>query len=154
MPAVDRSDLARHMAELTSDRAMVVPFVETYRDNLRGVVRRILYGFGRLDLAEDTDEVSGLVWDVALVLQQRARAWDPSGGALPWYWASRAIRSEIARLIGHAHVDIDIEAVDLSPEAQPATAGGTIDFYDTAAYYPGLRRLLDAIHDVASPRHT
>lgn len=154
MVAVDRDDLARRMADMVEDRAMVVPFVESYRDNLHSVVRTALFEFGRQDLLDDPDEVDGLVWDVALVIQERSRAWSSSGGALPWYWAGRAIRSEVARLIGHAQTDFDFD-IDTIEVGRPVLdqAEQEAGFDELALQHPVLGLLREAIGMVASPRH-
>ncbi|MBV6509422.1 MAG: hypothetical protein JJLCMIEE_02513 [Acidimicrobiales bacterium] len=152
MVAVDRDDLARRMADMVEDRTMVVPFVESYRDNLHAVVRTILLDFGRQDLLDDPDEVNGLVWDVALVIQERSHSWSSGGGALPWYWAARAIRSEVARLIGHAQAPLDIDSIEAARPAL-ADAAAEADLDELALQYPVLGLLQEAIGMVASPRH-
>ena len=111
MSTVDPDELAWLMAAMADDQAMVIPFVAEFGDQLASTVRAHLCRFGRRDLARDHDEVTGLVWDVALFLQARAGAWAP-GGARPWNWARRGIAKLVADAIGHARADVDLEALD------------------------------------------
>ena len=144
---IDLDALAGRMAALAADRARVVPFVEAYGDRLAGVVRRHLRELGRRDLAGDHDEVQGLVWEVALVIQDNASGWRP-GGALPWTWAGRAIRSNIAKAIGHARADVDVE--QLAERAAPSlTVAGEVDFDQAADRNRLLGLVRQALAEVA-----
>jgi hypothetical protein len=116
---IDRAALARDMAALAADRAQVVHFVEAYGDRLAGTVRSILRELGRGDLAGRDDEVSGLVWDAALAIWEHAGSWE-AGGAMPWTWARKAIRSEVAAFIGHARADVDPDELAERAEDAPA----------------------------------
>ena len=44
--------------------------------------------------------------DACLLIADRASGWKP-GGAKPWTWAFRAIRSQVATSIGHRVVELD-----------------------------------------------
>lgn len=138
----DRADLARSMARLAEDAAMIVPFVADHGDRLADVVRRHLWDLGRPDVARDGDEVQGLVWDAALVLRDNAAGWDPSG-ALPWTWAWRPIRSQVASAIGHARADVEPDELELVAPSPCATAEP--DLEELARAHDGLRLVLDAL---------
>lgn len=154
MPTIDRTHLARSMAAMAGDRAMIFPFLEHYGDDLERVVRRILFDFGRRDLANDPGEVAGFVLDAAFVICQRAPSWDPAGGALPWHWAMRAIRHDIGVTIGNARVDVDVEDVDLGPPtARCSGSGANFDLDEMARRDPLLGLLLEAVREVTSPRN-
>ena len=145
----ERDDLAKAMAALVADEAMVVAFVATYGDRLANVVRKHLRELGRRDLTRDKAEVQGLVWDVALLLHDTGAAWDPAG-ALPWSWAHRPIRSRVALVIGHAQADIDPDRLDeqLAGTAAPPLLGGAVDFDDLADADELLGLYRDALREV------
>ena len=142
-PRIDRGELARSMARLADEVAMVVPFVADHGDRLADVVRRHLRDLGRPDLARDRDEVQGLVWDAALVLQANAGGWDPAG-ALPWTWAWRPIRSCVAAAIGHARADVEPDELALVAPS-PGSGATEPDLERLAAEHDGLGLLLDAL---------
>jgi hypothetical protein len=147
MTRIDHDELATLMADMADDVAKIVPFVQVHGDRLAGVVRHHLRQLNRRDLAADHDEVQGLVWEVALFLQQHAGAWQP-GSALPWTWAKRGIAKRIADYIGHARADVDVDVLDLTPD-RPWAAGTTeVGLEDLGAdpVVDLLRRALDLIH--------
>ncbi|MCX7791722.1 MAG: biotin/lipoyl-binding protein, partial [Chloroflexaceae bacterium] len=120
---LDRAELARLLAAMADDVAMVVPFLEAYGDRLAAVVRRHLRDLGRHDLARDLDTVEGLVIDVVLLLRDHAGAWRPDGAALPWSWAWPAIRALVVDTVGHARADVELELLgDCSPAPVGAVA--------------------------------
>jgi DNA-directed RNA polymerase specialized sigma24 family protein len=142
---IDPDVLARDMAALAADRARVVPFVAAYGERLAAVARHHLGELGRRDLARDHDEVQGLVWDIALVIQSNAGAWRP-GGALPWTWAYRPIRSAVAAFVGHARADVEVELLD--DVAPPATSADDLDFDAVADRHPLLGLVRQALAEV------
>ncbi len=109
MDSVDRDRLREVMVGMAAgDMAMLVAFVTEFGTPLRGLVRRTVFAFGRRDVLDDPGEVTSLVTTAALEIFDRADAWDDTG-APPWVWAERAIRSAIARQVGHALVDVSVE---------------------------------------------
>lgn len=151
MTPIDRTALRAAMADLAVDDAAVIPFVQTYGDRLAALVRTTLIGFGRRDLAADPDEVAGLVWAVGFVLADRAAAWQPDG-ALPWTWARAAIRSRIARDIGHARADVEVDEVDVAsggggPSTTP-TGEADLDLAVLAERHPLLALLARALDEL------
>ena len=132
MTPIDHDEVAGLMDDMVHDPAMVVPFVQALGDRLAGAVRQHLRELGRSDLARDPDEVQGLVWDAALFLQARAAAWTP-GGALPWNWGFRGIRKLIADAIGHARADVEVDHLDLTPDASWAAAPAEVGLEDLEA---------------------
>jgi hypothetical protein len=148
---IDREHLAQLVADMTADPTKVVSFYEAYRLQLEAVVRRHLHRLDRRDLAVDPDEVGGLAIEAAFELQERARSWNPEGGALPWNWAANAIGSRIARYIGHARADVEIERV--LTELVPCDAvGHSGELDDLARRAPIAALLRRAIASVASER--
>jgi hypothetical protein len=115
MDSVERDRLREVMAGMAAgDMAMLVAFVSEFGTQLRGAVRSIVFSFGRRDVLDDPGELTSLVTTVALEIFDRADAWDHAG-AVPWVWAERAIRSSLARQVGHALADVAIEDLcDLS----------------------------------------
>jgi len=90
------------MARLAAgDAAAVFALAEHHGSRIAGVVRRHLRACG-VDAASP-DEVHGLVLDACMELRAVAPAWRP-GGALPWWWAERRIRTLVARWVG-IHAD-------------------------------------------------
>jgi hypothetical protein len=127
-------------------------FLETHEAQLAAVVRGHLRAFGRWDLLRDPDEVAGVVHDAAFAIAERAGGWSPAGAA-PWVWADRAIRSQVARSIGHATVEF--------PEQHEATLGAVVpgpaigaepSLEDLAESFPQVGLLVRAIDEVGSPR--
>lgn len=142
---IDPDALARDMAALAADRARVVAFVAAHGDRLAVVARYHLGELGRRDLARDPDEVQGLVWDIALVIQAHAGAWRPDG-ALPWTWAYRPIRSAVAAHVGHARADVEIDQLDdVTP---PPTPSVDVDFDAVADRHPLLGLVRQALAEV------
>lgn len=156
---IDRDELARAMEALRADPTAVLEFVLTYGDQLRTVARSHLFELGRADLARDTDEVEGLAWEIGFLLADHASGWQP-GGALPWSWAYRAVRSLVARTIGHARADVELDAVLAGDEAGMSGVGGTgevdedLDLGALARMHPVLALLCEALDEhVVSERH-
>ncbi len=93
------------------DAAFLFAFVEAFGPKVRWVVRGILEGMGRVDLIPNRDEIDGLTIDACYVIFHRAAGWRP-GAAAPWNWAFKAIRAEVARVIGHRVVDLDPDVLE------------------------------------------
>lgn len=109
MESAQRDRLREVMAGMAAgDVAMLVAFVTEFGTPLRGLLRRIVFSFGRRDVLDDAGEVTSLVTTAALEVFDRASGWDPEG-APPWVWAERAIRTAVARQVGHALADVDVE---------------------------------------------
>ncbi len=103
----DDDDLCTCMQGMAAgDAAFLFMFHERFATKLTWIVRDMVKSMGRLDIATDPDEIDGLVIDACEVIFERAAGWR-SGGALPWNWASRAIRSRVAAGIGHRLVEFD-----------------------------------------------
>lgn len=136
---IDRAELARLMAAMAEDLAMVVPFLAAYGGRLAGLVRRHLRELGRGDLAADPDTVQGLVLDVGLFLRDHAGSWRPDG-ALPWTWAWSAIRAIVVEEIGHARADVELERLDDGWAPPPSSAcAPTTSARSTVGCGPGCR---------------
>ena len=155
---------------VAGDPAAIFELLELHRPALEAMVRAILGSFGRRDLLGQPDEVDGLVLMSALVIADRAGGWRP-GGAPPWVWCGRAIRSEVARAIGHRTTVHPVELVDpherdadgppgpvddlLAPVVDHATldgASGLAALTALAGRQPDVALLLEATHRVGSVR--
>ena len=111
MESAQRDRLREVMAGMAAgDVAMLVAFVTEFSTPLRGLIRRTVFSFGRRDVLDDTGEVTSLVTTAALEVFDRASGWDPEG-APPWVWAERAIRTAVARQVGHAVADVEVDVV-------------------------------------------
>ena len=107
MEPANRKRLERYMTHLAAgDAAFLVPLLTEFGSNLGGVVRNALSELGQKPGRFENDEISGFITDAALVIMDRAPAWEPCG-ALPWNWAYLAIKAEVSRAIGHRTVDFD-----------------------------------------------
>ena len=103
----DRLRLVALMAAMAAhDIDALFAFVDEFGGRLLANLRAQLRSYGRADLLRDQDELGHLLHTAALVIYDRAAAWRPDG-APPWVWAAPAIRSAVAREIGHACADVD-----------------------------------------------
>jgi hypothetical protein len=84
------------------DRAALFTLYVEYGDHVAALMRRELRRLGMHHV--EPDELDGLVLDGCLALFDRARSWDPDGGALPWNWAVRRLSSIAQRWVGQ-HAD-------------------------------------------------
>lgn len=135
------------------DHAYLFTFVREFGSRVEAAVRRMVGEMGRRDVLADPDELEALVLDACWVIYDRASGWRP-GGALPWSWAARAIRAELARAIGHRTVpvtDDDVEVVDAV--AAPSEHGDAdVTFASLAQRDPRVALLADAVARIGSPR--
>jgi len=121
----DDDDLCTCMQGMAAgDAAFLFMFHERFATKLSWVVRDMVKGMGRLDIVQDSDEIAGLVLDACEVIFDRAAGWHP-GGALPWNWAHRAIRSRVAVVIGHRQVELSEQCESVEGEAGGPAAGDT-----------------------------
>lgn len=156
MASLDRALLARLMAAMAAgDAAALFPFIDEFGDRLAGTVRSVLHSLGRADMARDPHNIDYLVQSAGLVIFDRASGWDPDG-ALPWTWASRAIRSSVVSWLGHPSVELPdgnelTDAVSHRTEAGSA-AQADVDFDQMSTTDPGVALLVRAVRLVASER--
>lgn len=151
----DPDPLAALMAAMAAgDLTALWTFHETYAAKLRHIVLANVRSMHRPDVATDRDRIDGLTADAAMVIFDRAGGWRP-GGAAPWNWAARAIRSMIAADIGHRSVEFD---ADDGPEGEAGTAGAdTADGTDLtldglAAHGPAFALFAELYRSVGSRR--
>lgn len=107
-------------------------------------------------------DLDGVVIEACLELLACAAGWDPDGGALPWTWASRRLRSMVARHVGIHGDSLDAESGRELPDGTgvPPAAGGTgpagASALETLEHLAGTdetcRLLLDALEEACSPR--
>src|SRR5205814_8462673 len=74
--------------------------------------------------AEDLD---GITIDACLDLARRAGSWDPDGGAMPWVWGERLLRSIVARYVGQYGVILDEAAERKAEREAERRSGGAMD---------------------------
>lgn len=137
----------------SGDAAFLFAFIEAFGPKVRWVVRGILEGMGRRDLTHDQAEIDGLTLDACDVIFRRAGGWRP-GGAAPWTWAFKAIRSEVARSIGHRVVEFDAEILECEVDSHGGVvadlAGDDLDAL--IARHPRVGLLDQAIRSAGSHR--
>lgn len=130
---------------------------------LAAVMRRHLGAVGVLHATRA--ELDGLVIDACLELAACASAWRPDGGALPWTWAGRRLRSLAASYAGIHADELDAETLDhhcleddsLDRQAAVPVPGGVEPsafeaLVALAEGHPLAALLLDALARVGSPR--
>lgn len=108
------------MARLAAgDPAAIFSLHEHHGHRVAQVVRKQLQACGVVDIRRD--DLTGLVLDACMALQQVAAGWRPDG-AQPWWWAEGRIRSVVNGWVGvHADsLDDHWSSVDV---AEPAVAG-------------------------------
>ena len=109
------------------DSGALFRFVDEFRVELTSTVRSILGSVGRSDVGRKPAEVDFLVLSAGLVLFDRAARWH-AGGAPPWLWATRAIRGEIVRWLGHPRVEFVPEwHAPALPSSTPTTSDMNFD---------------------------
>ena len=147
--------LERLMAAMADgDLAALWEFHETFEVKLRAVVLANVRSMHRPDVVADRDRIDALTADAAMIVFDRAAGWRP-GGAAPWNWAARAIRSMIAADIGHRSVELgNDDSLDGEAGAAPAGMGGGTDLTieALASSHPGLAVLEEAYRSVSSER--
>ena len=140
-------------AMAVGDAAFIFTFIEHFGGHLAGAVRRIVAEMGRTDVLADNAEIDGLVHDAAFFVFDHAAAWQPDGGALPWVWAERGIRTLVATAVGHRVV---AEADDLEAEVTTAPGcGGDLgpdDLGHLVALWPQLDLAVEAVRAVSNER--
>jgi len=141
-------------AMATGDLAALWEFHETFEPKLRAVVLANIRSMHRPDIASDRDRVDALTADAAVVIFDRAAGWQP-GGAKPWNWAARAIRSMVAADIGHRSVELGNDDI-LDGEADAVRSehsnGADLTIERLASIDPALTILEDAYRSVSSER--
>ena len=157
---IERARVAHLMALMAARVGTALcALVDEFGPRLEASVRRHLRDFGRRDVLADRSQLDDLVLAAALVLFDRAAAWDPHGGAAPWTWADRAIRAEVVRSIGHPAGELDPHRFETpEPPAPCGRTGGLDGAYGTgeldalAALDERVALLRDAIATVGTPR--
>jgi hypothetical protein len=154
----DREVLDQCMERMAAgDPAFLFTFARHFAPHVANVVRRHLVEMGRRDVLADRDELDALVIDACDVIYGRAGGWQ-AHGALPWTWADRAIRSEVARAIGHRTVPSEADderASEHGPECSLGRDGidvGLDDFDALARRHPVVALLADAVARAGSAR--
>lgn len=150
-----RALLEQHMEAMArGDKAFFISLIGQFGHEIERVVRGIVGGMGRRDILADSDEIEGLVQDVAFIVFQTASSWSPDG-ALPWVYARRAIEAHIAITVGHARggseedLESEVSAVDLADVVDL----GVEYLAGLARTDPRIRLALDAVAEATSERN-
>lgn len=113
------------LTELMAQAAGGVPtasiaLYEEFSLHVARALRRHLADLGVRDV--DPDDLHGLTMDACFILADRARAWRPEGGALPWVWAERRLRQQASRFVGQWSDPLDdgVRQLPAPPLAGPA----------------------------------
>lgn len=150
-----RPRLEEVMAGLAAgDPASVWALVAEFGDELARPVRKLLGEMGRRDVLVEPGRVEGMVVDIALHLLDHGARWSPTGGALPWVWADRAVRAIVARDVGHRSAELDDDRED-TPHLEPVESGGTAaepTLAELASVEPTVGLLAAAMARVGSER--
>lgn len=152
-PQVDLGEIMAHLA--AGDVAWVYTLKAHHGTRIAAAVRRVLGELGQARVARDADEVDDIVDEVCFdVLFEKAASWRPDGGALPWVWAEKAIRSLIVARVGHRRADVDEETLAALPAPTPPPGPGpTGDVWaDTCRSDAGLALLDRAVTAVTNER--
>lgn len=105
------------------------------------------------------EEVESLVVDVCLMLFERAAAWSPDGGALPWTWSRKRIGNLVDRHLGQFAEPLDHQveerAIDC-PLGAPGDGRDDAPVLDVLGrlgrVHPTARLLQEALGMVATER--
>ncbi|MCB0995451.1 MAG: sigma-70 family RNA polymerase sigma factor [Acidimicrobiales bacterium] len=160
-PEQRRRLLEQCMAAMAAgDAAFMFTFLHEFGPQVERVVRSIVAEMGRRDVLADPDEVHGLVQDAVMVVFERSPGWRPDG-ALPWTWAYRAIRAEVARRVGHRTIglqDGDGDGADGEVSDGADLGGGAVacltvdDVSALEAVHADVALVIEAIRSVGSSR--
>lgn len=134
------------------DLAALWAFHETFEPKLRAVVLANVRSMHRADIVRDSERIDSLTADAAVVIFDRAAGWKP-GGARPWNWAARAIRSMIAAEIGHRSVELGTDdSLEGEAGGAPVVSDADLTIESVVARHPALGPLGDAWRSVSSDR--
>ena len=141
------------MAALAAgDLAALWSFHETYEAKLRAVVLANVRSMHRPDIVRDSERIDSLTADAAMVIFDRAAGWKP-GGAKPWNWAARAIRSMIAAEIGHRQVELgNDDSLDGEAGSAPVMSDADLTIEGIVALAPELEPFVHVWRSVSSAR--
>ena len=139
-------------AMAAGDLPAVWSFHETFEAKLRAVVLANVRSMHRPDIVRDSERIDSLTADAAMVIFDRAAGWKP-GGAKPWNWAARAIRSMIVAGIGHRQVELgNDDSLDGEAGSAPVVSDADLTIEGIVALAPELEPLVEVWRSVSSAR--
>lgn len=139
------------------DRAAVFTLAGEFGVPIAGSLRRHLRELGVEHV--HPDDLSGLVTDACMELYACAPAWRPDGGALPWTWAGRRLRSLASAFVGVRADPLEADRAEAADAATQPAAAAVDDPHDVAVLArlagvnPKCALLLEALEQVASSRN-
>jgi len=147
MADIDRNRLAQVMAKAAvgNDTAAIALYQE-FGLSIARSMRRHLADFGVRDI--DPDDLHGLTMDACFVLYDHAGGWSPDGGALPWVWAERRLRTLVSGYIGQWSDTLDdaVHALAAPPDVPDADDPDELELlHHLAATRPDVARYADAL---------
>jgi len=155
MAEIDRDRLAEVMAEAAAGD-LLAP-VTLYQEFGQPVMRALRSHLGALGVTTvDPDDLHGLTIDACLFLAERASAWRPDGGALPWVWAERPLRKLASDFVGQWSDELD-EAQQVLAAPEPAPGDDDAEELELLALIarerPAAGLVAEALTNVASERN-
>ncbi len=135
------------------DAAAVFMLYGEFGAPIAGAVRRHLAAVGVR--AAPREDIDGLVIEACLELFDCAGGWDPDGGALPWNWAERRLRTMVSRSVDRHTDPFDDEWTE-TPGAECDAAGGEepepLEVLRRCQGVPLCDLLMDALTELGSDR--
>lgn len=136
------------------DRSAVFCLYTEFGGHIGAAVRRELRRLGVESVGPE--ELDGLVIDACFALSECGASWNPAGGALPWTWAARRLRSIASDWVSQHADQLDdghLEACAVT--AQVAAPGDEAELEvlaRLAGHHAGCALVLDGLEQVASRR--
>jgi len=129
----------------------------TLYEEFGAVIRRVLRGH-LADLHATRvpdDDLDGLTLDATLALLDAAPSWRADGGAMPWTWAEKRLRSLASSYVGQWTQELGDDHDDTTPEGAAVAVESGDDMHSlatVAATDPTVQLLIEALRLRCSAR--